>query len=344
MARPLLACLLVSACSVPNPWFGTPHVASDASTSDATTSAGETPPDDPQSTSDPHPTTGTSAASATSSDATSSDLTTADPPHDLPQSSSSSADDSTSSSTSSTSSTSGSTSGDASTGDGESSSTAPIESDSDTENVGPPPCDPDDDNLLACYDFENPANMPSVLIDGSSYNHDGTATGALYPPGLEGQGLKISANTKTEVADVATLDPQSLSMSAWIKITNLPPPGGAAIIEKSGQYSLKILENPMGLACTVNASTITHGFGFPQDEWTHVACVYGDGQFKLYMNGQAVKTGVHGNNIAVGFNPLHVGCGGPACQFRLIGAILDRVRLWKVALPQNIVCVEANAC
>jgi hypothetical protein len=262
-----------------------------------------------------------------------------DLPHDESTTSTTTSDESTSSSTS------GSTSGDTSTGDGESSSsTAPVESDSDTENAGLPPCDPNDDSLLACYDFENGMISPSMLVDNSGYQHDGMTNGGTYPAGYEGLGLKIAANTKAEVPDVETLNPQVLSISAWIKITALPPPGGAAIVEKSGQYALKIRENPYGLSCTVNAVTVTHNVSFPQDEWTHVACVHGNGQFKIYMNGQAVKVGVPSGNVTVGPSPLHVGCGGPTCQFRLIGAILDRVRLWKVAIPQNIVCAEANAC
>ncbi len=340
MARPLVACLLVCACSVPNPWFGPPNVASETSGDPDTSEPGTT---DPPATTSTSPTTGTSDASSTSDETTAALTTSTSPdlPHDA-SSTSTTGDESTSSSTSSTS---GSSSGDTSTGDGESSSsTAPVESDSDTENVALPACDPNDDSLLACYDFENGMISPSMLVDSSGYQHDGMTNGGTYPAGYDGLGLKIAANTKAEVEDVETLDPQVVSMSAWIKITDLPPPGGAAILEKSGQYALKIRENPYGLTCTVNATTVTHNVAFPQNEWTHVACVHGNGQFKIYMNGQAVKVGVPSGNVTVGPNPLHVGCGGPTCQFRLIGAILDRVRLWKVAIPQNIVCAEANAC
>lgn len=344
MARPLVACLLVCACSVPNPWFGPPNVASETSGEPDTSEPGTT---DPPATTSTSPTTGPSDASSTSDETTEALTTSAPPdlPHDLSTTSSSTTSDESTSSSTSGSTSGDSSSGDSTTSDGESSSsTAPVESDSDTENVGPPPCDPNDDSLLACYDFENGMLSPSLLVDSSSYQHDGMTNGGTYPAGYEGLGLKIAANTKAEVEDVETLNPQVLSMSAWIKITNLPPPGGAAIIEKSGQYALKIRENPYGLACTVNATTVTHNVSFPQNEWTHVACVHGNGQFKIYMNGQAVKVGVPSGEVTVGPSPLHVGCGGPTCQFRLIGAILDRVRLWKVAIPQNVVCAEANAC
>lgn len=336
MARPLLACLLVSACTVPNPWFGVPGDATDSTGEPATSTPDTTSPTATPTTGEPPPTTAPDATSTTDETTVglSSGHTTGSPP-DLPHDDTTTGADTTT--TGDTTSTADASTGDDSTG-------PPIESDSD----GPilPPCDAASEKVIACYDFENEPMEEMLLLDGSMYQHAGVMAGPDYDIGIEGQGLVITGSTLGSAEDFLALNPPAISIAAWVFLKNEAPLKDAAIVEKPGQYALTIRKDA-GLTCTINGVTITQDAPFPLSEWAHVACVYapGDpGSVSLYLKGAKLASTDAMGDIPMGPGPLHVGCGGPACQVRLIGARLDRIRLWNTALDANAVCMEAGAC
>lgn len=323
MARPLLACLLVCACTTENPWF-------DVDATSAGTTA--TPPgttDDPTTAS---PTTSTASTTSTSTgdDETTDALTVAvtTGPPDLPQGD-------TSTSTTDGATTDATTTADDTTGD------PPIESDTDLIDLIP--CELAVPSPIACFDFENTQPDAGKLIDTSSYTHDGTTIDPAFFPGVDGQAMKVNSMTKGSAAHAPHLSPSELTISAWVLLPNMTP-DGAAIVEKYGQYSLSIGDDDTGLTCKMKGLELSTEQPFPKNTWTHVACVYTGDSMVLYLDGEAVLTlNDVDPDISKGQNQLTVGCGGgPSCQQRLINARIDRVRLWDSALEHEFICLEAG--
>lgn len=329
MARPtLLACLLVSACSVPNPWFG-------ATTGDPTdtTGAPTTATTTAQPTGDA-PTTG--AVNQTTTTGETTDGLTVVHTSDLP-----SATTTTSSSPTTSSSTTDTTTTDTTTTTGETSTGNQMGEESDTNNVDLQPCNDSDPKLLACYDFENGFDEKALLFDGSMYQNHGVMEGPDYFPGIDAQALKVTETTRGTAINKPHLNPVSITMAAWVRLVVEPPASGAAIVEKPEQYSLSI--GGAGLKCNVGVMFQTSDTEIPLDKWTHVACTYNDGVFRLYVDGALVKETMDDlANIGMGTNPLRVGCGGANCAFRFLGGNIDRVRLWSIALDQSAICSEAG--
>jgi hypothetical protein len=326
MARPtLLACLLVSACSVPNPWFGPTTGDSTATTGDpsaATTSA--------QPTGDP-----TTSAATTPTTSETTDVHTSD----LPSTTTAEATTTTSEAATTTTTTTTTTTDTTATSTSETSTGE--ESDSEN-NVDLKPCDDNAPSLLVCYDFENEqiGFEADVLLDGSTYQHNGVMLGPEYFPGIDAQALKITGSTEGFVIDKPHLNPGAITMSAWVRLADGPSPEGF-ILEKQGQYSMSIGNN--GLMCTVGIALLTSNTEIPPDAWTHVACTYTEGQFRLYINGVKIKDVADDfMGIGIGPSPLRVGCGGFNCSSRLVGGQIDRVRLWNFALDTVAVCAEAG--
>jgi hypothetical protein len=312
--RAIVVGLLVSACSSDNRWFGVDagtSSASDGSTSGSTTTA---PPTSAADTSD--------STTQTNDDATAGTTVamTTDVPPDLPSATTTTITATTTATTTTTTDTT-------------------RESDSD----GPgdlPPCDPADERLIACYDFEPAPNEPKHLFDGSAYQNHGIIVAPAYSPGVTGDALDIGADTKATAPDSASLSPAALTVAAWVRLSALPM-NTATVVAKAGQYSLAVISDG-GVACSFGGLMTTFNNVLVVDTWTHLACTYEAGTLKIYIDGLQSAQGSSDPFVPMGAAPLTIGCGGDECEVPLVGASLDRVRLWDVALAGDDLCVEAG--
>ncbi|EMY80750.1 peptidase M14 carboxypeptidase A [Psychroflexus gondwanensis ACAM 44] len=88
------------------------------------------------------------------------------------------------------------------------------------------------------------------------------------------------------------------------------------------------------------------GSGVQLNRWNHVAAVYGDGFFKLYLNGQEIASSVSTASLVTNTDPLKIGCdfgrcGGDGLNYTFDG-VIDEVRVWKKALSETE--VRENMC
>ncbi|MFT3700646.1 MAG: LamG domain-containing protein [Kofleriaceae bacterium] len=184
-----------------------------------------------------------------------------------------------------------------------------------------PFCDSRDQDLVACYEFEN------NLTDGSSHHNDGTAN-ATYGAGKVGNALVINTTNGIDIADSSSFDVTDLTIEAWIYPTAIPLAGQrAGILDNDGQYGFFL--HPNGdLICSAGGS-VTAQAGIAANAWTHVACTHTNNTVAIYVAGKlvnsagatALPTGstsgitLGGNNPPNGGSPLT----GSLDQLRLFG-------------------------
>ena len=232
------------------------------------------------------------------------------------------------------------TSGEVTTGD-------PVTSDATVEMPpeGLPGCDADDVALVACYDFEPDPNDPSRLVDGSQFGNDGVQAGVSVVAGVVGQGVEILDATELVVPDDQTLGADAaLSLSVWVRLAAAPPAGQrVGVLDKDAQWGL-FIHDVDGLACTVAGAKASAAQPFPTRKWTHVGCVFDGRRLRLYLDGQPIADVPGGGAIGPNVAPLLLGCDSPGCDERMVGGNLDAVRIWNVAVPDDVICAHANGC
>ena len=192
-------------------------------------------------------------------------------------------------------------------------------------------CDPDNGNLIACYELEGNAQ------DGSPNRLDATISGVTFGAGEMGLAAQVDAGSILGIAESALLDPPAVTMEAWIYPTQLPAVGTrAGIVDNNNQYGFFLHPGGelqcIGLQAAANVQAGT---------WTHVACTY-DGTTRIYAGGVQVDMtagsgapldpgGTTGTSIA-GNNPS----GEP-----LVGAI-DQIRIFQIARTASQICAAAG--
>jgi hypothetical protein len=199
-------------------------------------------------------------------------------------------------------------------------------------------CNPEDPNLIVCYEFEGDTR------DGSGHGLDATPTDVSYVPGKVGMAMQFGALSAANVARSAVFDVPALTIEAWIQPALLPLIGAQSdIIDVDNQYSF-FLNSDGTLTCdlkngpsvsTKPASRLTAG------AWAHVACTYdGSTVSRIYVNGalQASKTG--SGALATGGNAMAIAANSPAGS-QLVG-LIDQLRMMKVARNAVQICADTG--
>lgn len=150
-------------------------------------------------------------------------------------------------------------------------------------------------------------------------------------------GLAFDGSNDYISGSIATNGPtttQSITFEAWIYPFSSPPIAGAIAAKyQNGNANSnffviyngtnnKIQLSGKGSNVLFSDSTV------PQNEWTHVAVVFGNGNTKIYLNGVLDQTGSLTYSTAVSTIPFTVGqIMSPTSSNRFKG-IIDEVRVW----------------
>lgn len=161
-------------------------------------------------------------------------------------------------------------------------------------------------NLVAQWKLDGDAS------DVSGNGHDGelktgwigssaaTATdgGTLPQPvpdrfGHAGMAYDFDQAAYIEVPYDAALNPQSFTISLWIKRHNTNSNNYMFSLNRWNGYKFQLQSNNF-LFLTIHADNGYHDVDdnpgvIPQDEWTHAAASYTNGAMKFYINGELVK-------------------------------------------------------
>jgi hypothetical protein len=169
--------------------------------------------------------------------------------------------------------------------------------------------------------------------DGAIYDATwtvGTNESALYFDGV---------NDYVEVADHPTLNPQEITLMAWVKHDSTTD--HRAIIDKRDSvddgYNLYI--SPSGNSwMRINGNTLTGTSAIDDDAWHHVVGTYDGSELKIFVDGIEESSTVIGGETIDTTNPLRIGLARDN-SFDFNG-IIDDVRIYNYALSnQEIVSI-----
>jgi hypothetical protein len=227
-------------------------------------------------------------------------------------------------------------------GSGTPQTTATSEVDSASEATGAPPdasCDASDPDLVVCFDFESLKD--DVLIDGSMYGHDASATEVELVASPWGRAIATTEATHIEVPCFEACEAMdALTLEAHVRIEALPPSERRiGVIDNDLEYAITYSRG--GLRCA-KAGRELEGPMVPLGEWAHVACTYDGVHIRAYVDGVEVASIEAVGPVGGGDpSPIAVANTAPSWNEPFIGA-LDRIRVWRRARSAAEICDEVG--
>lgn len=205
-------------------------------------------------------------------------------------------------------------------------------------------CDPDDTNLVACFEFENDTR------DLSRNHLDAQMMGVSWNPGVHGSALHVADNTEGDVADSGVLDVSALTMEAWINPSQLPDDSSHIdVLDVNKQYALYVDGKGVASCVLIGVATLQAPampkFTIHTGAWTHIACTFdGLANSILYINGDIAATAATLNKSVAtnGTTGLTIGGNNPTDGNNRMTGLIDQLRLFKTARLALQICADAG--
>lgn len=230
--------------------------------------------------------------------------------------------------------------GDAGPGDAGPADAGPADAGEDVpSDVTLPPafCDADDEELVACYEFESDGS------DGSAAENDLTLSEVSFAAGVSGEALVLNEESSAAVLAPTGLNFSRFTIELWVRASTIPTEGRRGLIDKNGQYGVFLYPDgtirfTAGVGVTVSSLPITPG------EWTHIACTMDGLELRMYRNGTKDNSAGVSGNTPSGSAAFHVGEDSPGGGDQFIGRI-ESLRAWSEPRNAAEICAAAGeAC
>lgn len=198
------------------------------------------------------------------------------------------------------------------------------------------------DSDLKCY-LKLDENTGATAQDSTANNHDGTVDGTWTDYGKFNSGVIINAAGKEiTIGDHNDLDFTTVfSLLAWVKMISTADPHH--VIGKSGgantpfPYLVFIASNKVYFTvydASSNQGRIISSAIIPNDVWVHIACIFDNGNMRIYINGVLnVQDNVTPTTLRTDSNDVLVGNNNGG-TVNLNGTV-DEVQLWATNLDEN---------
>lgn len=185
-------------------------------------------------------------------------------------------------------------------------------------DAGADPCASPD--LVGCFTFEgatledrSPTKLAPVVVQD-----------LVFGVGHSGQGLDVGPATNLRFAPSAAFNLAAVTVEAFVKVAALPG-GDEVIFDADDRYGM-LLQPSGAIRCNgsgdpVAGGTVTVG------KWVHVACVWGGGAIRVYIDGALAVMG--GGGTGNGSGQEAIGGDAPSGNDRFAGSI-DTMRIFKV--------------
>ena len=212
------------------------------------------------------------------------------------------------------------------------------------------PCRSGEPGVALCVDFED-RPLLATAIDRSPYaNHVVAVNVAPRQRLADEQGVTLRSTSSLRVPESAALDLARFTIEMWIFPEQRPPKrADVGLFDNPGQYTMR-LRDDLRIRCGVSGDLpVSSDSTVPEQQWSHVACRYADGELRVYVNGHlsdcrtvtpralAVPAG---SAIGAELRPsLDLATAAPADHF--IGGI-DNVRVYDRALDEASLCAAAG--
>lgn len=213
----------------------------------------------------------------------------------------------------------------------------------------------------AYWQFDEPSG--DIVTDSSANGNDGTVSGAQRTAGRFGGALSFDGgiNTKVLVPRSASLEPQKITVEAWVRGTN---PGNFKYIVAKGARACEVGSYGLytgpdgGLKFYVSAGNSAAGnlVASPDagtsvwdGEWHHVAGTYDGQTARLYVGGNQIGSGTPGplaiayplpdnNDAYLGFFNDNLRCS----QILGFKGDIDEPRIWDRALDPAEIAASSS--
>jgi hypothetical protein len=194
-------------------------------------------------------------------------------------------------------------------------------------------CHVTDPSLRMCLDFED-ASLQTKVLDQTTHGHDGTTTEVQPMTRLSQQAASFEqTGADVHVAESPDLDiADNLTYEMWIGVSD--PYETSWPFDNYDQYAIGIANDTM--FCYANHRYAYTAVTLRTDEWHHVACTYGNGLLKAYVDGERV-----GCNFVTG--PIaNANNNGTELGQNFTGS-LDDIHIYAAVLDEATIAAHANA-
>lgn len=193
--------------------------------------------------------------------------------------------------------------------------------------------------LVAYWPFED---CTKIGADFSGYGHNAGVNGSGITPmaGIMGQAAAFAGNSVLEAGTTAALNPTgAITVSCWFRTTQpVPSSGCVSMVRHDGHFTAMQLrdgQNISSIAFDSAASLIKISKGwngiYNNDQWHHMAAVYGSGTFNLYIDGQwaAGNNTLSGTQLVLQSSGANWALGGrEGAQGEFYSGAMDEVRVY----------------
>jgi hypothetical protein len=213
-----------------------------------------------------------------------------------------------------------------------------------TGSIEDPWCDASDHHLVACYDFQKVDEIAAgLLIDASIHGNDGSIVDVDGDFGPLGHAVSFDGDSQAQVPDSNSLNLTTTgTIEVFVRVDVLPGTWRVGLLDNEWQYSIFLFAD-QGLRCDYYGRSVFAPFSQEDvGQWVHVACVLGDGEHRMYVDGDLVgQVTFEGTPDTSNTDPLVIGNDSPTFNDPLVGAI-GGVRVWSRALDPTELCLAAG--
>ena len=184
-------------------------------------------------------------------------------------------------------------------------------------DAGTDPCTLPD--LVACFTFEGTTledRSPTKLVPAY-------VQGLTFGAGRSGQGLVVGPVTNIRFAQNAALNGPSMTVEAFIKVAALPA-ADQIIFDADERFGM-LLQPTGGIRCNGGGDPV-YGGKVATGRWVHVACVFGGGAVRVYVDGALAQQG--GGGPGGGSGQEAIGGDAPSGGQHFDGSI-DTLRVFR---------------
>jgi hypothetical protein len=201
--------------------------------------------------------------------------------------------------------------------------------------------------LCLTFDVDVDIDGGIGLVDQSSFNHGGTATGMTHGSGIEELGLAVLGAGEAIVPNDTHLQvTDSFTIEAWINPEALPSGAREGILDNSGQFGIFVYADG-SMRCSATGLAGMGYFNSPANTvkpgmWQHLGCVYNGSAYIAYHQGVEVARITTSGSPNPGNDQLVIGANEAPTINEQFNGTLDRVRVSGVALTPGEMCWSAQ--
>jgi hypothetical protein len=183
--------------------------------------------------------------------------------------------------------------------------------------------------------------------DVSFYQNNGTLKGPKWVNGKFYSALKFNGTSdfvEVPFSDSLNIDPaSSLTIEAWVSVPNPDANWRAIVVKGDDAWDWGIYKSTSNTFMTGlnNLHEVYSSTNVEKDKWYHVAGVYDNTNWYIYVNGKLETKKENGAKIGKSNNGLSIGKKGVAIRDFFDGTI-DEVRVWNRALSEKEISANMN--